>query len=98
VCIIVFVFFLGVVFLFVLFLVGLLAEEDISRHPIRSVRVEAFWMYAAHAQWYPCCPLANAACPMPRREEPLSSRSGFHHKTVAMESGCQQGVVPQFEI
>ena len=42
--------------------------------PIRRVRVEAFWMCAAHAQWYACCPLANAACPMPRREEPFEQQ------------------------
>jgi len=42
-------------FLFVLFLVRLLSKEDIdSYRPIRRVRVETFWMYAAHAQWYPC--------------------------------------------
>ena len=59
------------IFLFV-FLVWLLSKDDIGGYrPIIRVQVEAFWMYAPHAQWYPCCPLANAACPMPRREETL---------------------------
>jgi predicted SnoaL-like aldol condensation-catalyzing enzyme len=38
-------------------------------------------MYAAHAQWYPCCPLANAACPMPRREEPFEQQERLFRLT-----------------
>jgi hypothetical protein len=52
VVIIVIFFAVAVIFLFVFFLVWLLSKEDIgSYRPIRRVRVEAFWMYAAHAQW-----------------------------------------------
>src|SRR5947207_7570581 len=61
VVIIVFFFAVAFIFLFVFFLVWLLAKEEVGSYRlIRRVRVEALCMYGAHAQWYPCCPFANA--------------------------------------
>jgi hypothetical protein len=75
------------IFFFLFFLVWLLSKEDIgSYRPIRRVQVEGFWMYAPHAQWYPCCPLANARAQCPGGRNPSSSRSGFHRRTIAMGS------------
>jgi hypothetical protein len=48
-------FFLAVVFVlvFVLFVIGSLAKEEIgSYRTMRRVRVGAFWTYSAHAQSY----------------------------------------------
>jgi hypothetical protein len=63
------------IFLFVFFLVWLLSKEDIgSYRPIRRVRVEAFWMYAAHAQWYLVAPWQTQRVQCPGARTPSRSR------------------------
>jgi len=55
--IIVIFFVVAFIFFLFVFLVWLLSKDHIGGYrAIRRVRVEAFWMYAAHAQWYLVAP------------------------------------------
>jgi hypothetical protein len=88
VVIIVVFFAVAFIFLFVFFLVWLLSKEDIgSYRPIRRVRVEAFWMYSAHAQMvHPAAPWQPGLFPWVGREELFERERGRKKANQAVSS------------
>jgi len=60
VVIIVIFFFFVVVFVFLFVLVWRFSNADLGGYRMtRRVRVGAFWMYSAHAQWYASTPVCK---------------------------------------